>query len=587
MPSYNAPVDDMMFLFEKLRNNQKYNELEKYKEVTTDLVKDILQEAAKINQNLILPLAKAGDENPAVLENGVVRTPPGYKEAYKKYIEDGWTSLSCDPKYGGQGMPKTVSAFFDEMLSSASLSFKLYSELSIGAYNCINHHATDDIKNKYLPKIVEGKWSGTMCLTEPVCGTDLGLLRTKAKKQTDGTYRISGQKIFITSGDHDLTENIIHLVLARADDSPAGTKGISLFLVPKFVVKDDGTIGPRNGISTGSIETKMGIKGSATCVLNFDDATGYMIGAKEKGLSAMFTMMNLERIVVGIQGLGISEIAYQNSLTYAKERKQGKSNNSSSKNGADFIIEHADIRRTLLNMKSIIEGERALCFWLSQQTEVSLNHPDEKTRQEASDYVSLMTPVVKSLFTDLAMEITSDAMQIHGGYGYTKDQGIEQLYRDNRITPIYEGTNSVQASDLVFRKLSNKNGNIINKFLDQVKSECKTDNEKIKPFLSEFNKNLDTLKKFSDWMTDKAKTEKDDVSAGANDYLKTLGYVSIAYAWIKVLEVSFKDYEENKNFYNDKIDTARFYFDKVLPRAEHHYKSAISGSSNIMNFKFN
>jgi len=587
MPSYTAPVDDMMFLFEKLRNNQKYNELEKYKEVTTDLVKDILQEAAKINQNLILPLAKAGDENPAVLENGVVRTPPGYKEAYKKYIEDGWTSLSCDPKYGGQGMPKTVSAFFDEMLSSASLSFKLYSELSIGAYNCINHHATDDIKNKYLPKIVEGKWSGTMCLTEPVCGTDLGLLRTKAKKQTDGTYKISGQKIFITSGDHDLTENIIHLVLARADDSPAGTKGISLFLVPKFVVKDDGTIGPRNGISTGSIETKMGIKGSATCVLNFDDATGYMIGAKEKGLSAMFTMMNLERIVVGIQGLGISEIAYQNSLTYAKERKQGKSNNSSSKNGADFIIEHADIRRTLLNMKSIIEGERALCFWLSQQTEVSLNHPDEKTRQEASDYVSLMTPVVKSLFTDLAMEITSDAMQIHGGYGYTKDQGIEQLYRDNRITPIYEGTNSVQASDLVFRKLSNKNGNIINKFLDQVKSECETDNEKIKPFLSEFNKNLDTLKKFSDWMTDKAKTEKDDVSAGANDYLKTLGYVSIAYAWIKVLEVSFKDYEENKNFYNDKIDTARFYFDKVLPRAEHHYKSAISGSSNIMNFKFN
>ena len=587
MPSYTAPVDDMMFLFEKLRNNQKYNELEKYKEVTTDLVKDILQEAAKINQNLILPLAKAGDENPAVLENGVVRTPPGYKEAYKKYIEDGWTSLSCDPKYGGQGMPKTVSAFFDEMLSSASLSFKLYSELSIGAYNCINHHATDDIKNKYLPKIVEGKWSGTMCLTEPVCGTDLGLLRTKARKQTDGTYKISGQKIFITSGDHDLTENIIHLVLARADDSPAGTKGISLFLVPKFVVKDDGTIGPRNGISTGSIETKMGIKGSATCVLNFDDATGYMIGAKEKGLSAMFTMMNLERIVVGIQGLGISEIAYQNSLTYAKERKQGKSNNSSSKNGADFIIEHADIRRTLLNMKSIIEGERALCFWLSQQTEVSLNHPDEKTRQEASDYVSLMTPVVKSQFSDLAMEITSDAMQIHGGYGYTKDQGIEQLYRDNRITPIYEGTNSVQASDLVFRKLSNKNGNIINKFLDQVKSECKTDNEKIKPFLSEFNKNLDTLKKFSDWMTDKAKTEKDDVSAGANDYLKTLGYVSIAYAWIKVLEVSFKDYEENKNFYNDKIDTARFYFDKVLPRAEHHYKSAISGSSNIMNFKFN
>ena len=587
MTSYTAPVEDMMFLFEKLRDNKKYNELEKYKEVSSDLVKDILEEAAKINQNLILPLAKAGDENPAVLENGVVRTPPGYKEAYQKYIADGWTSLSCDPKYGGQGMPKTVSAFFDEMLSSASLSFKLYSELSIGAYNCINHHGSEEIKSKYLPKIVEGKWSGTMCLTEPVCGTDLGLLKTKAEKQSDGTYKLSGQKIFITSGDQDLTENIIHLVIARATDSPAGTKGISLFLVPKFVVNDDGSVGQRNGVSTGSIESKMGIKGSATCVLNFDEATGYMIGKKDKGLSAMFTMMNLERIVVGIQGLGISEIAYQNSLSYAKERKQGKTNNTKSSNGADFIIEHADIRRSLLNMKSIIEGERALCFWLSQQTEVSLNHPDEKVRQEASDFVSLMTPVVKSLFTDLGMEITNEAMQIHGGYGYTKDQGIEQLFRDNRITPIYEGTNSVQAADLVFRKLSNKNGNIINKFLDLIKSETSSNNEKIKPFISEFNHYLDILTKFSEWAIGKIDTDKDDLSAGANDYLKTLGYVAVAYAWIKILEVSFKDYDENKKFYEDKINTAKFYFEKVLPRAEQHYKSAVSGSLNIMNFKFN
>jgi alkylation response protein AidB-like acyl-CoA dehydrogenase len=587
MPSYTAPVEDMLFLFEKLRDNKNYNELEKYNEVSSDLVKDILEEAAKINQNLILPLAKIGDENPAVLENGVVRTPPGYKEAYQKYIEDGWTSLSCDPKYGGQGMPKTVSAFFDEMLSSASLSFKLYSELSIGAYNCINHHAPEEIKEKYLPKIVEGKWSGTMCLTEPVCGTDLGLLKTKAAQQSDGTYKISGQKIFITSGDHDLTENIIHLVLARSTDSPAGTRGISLFLVPKFIVNEDGTIGQRNGISTGSIESKMGIKGSATCVLNFDDATGYMIGSKDKGLNAMFTMMNLERIVVGIQGLGISEIAYQNSLAYAKERKQGKTNNTKSTNGADFIIEHADIRKSLLNMKSIIEGERALCFWLSQQTEVSLYHPDEKIKQEASDYVSLMTPVVKSLFTDLAMEITNDAMQIHGGYGYTKDQGIEQLYRDNRITPIYEGTNSVQAADLVFRKLSNKNGNIIQKFLDMVKGECDSKNEKVKSYTKELNYYLDILHKFTGWIDDKTKIEKDDVSAAANDYLKTLGYVSIAYSWIKVLEVSFADYENNKEFYEDKVNTAKFYFDKVLPRAELHYKSAISGSSNIMNFKFN
>ncbi|MDB2709504.1 acyl-CoA dehydrogenase family protein [Candidatus Pelagibacter bacterium] len=586
MPNYTAPVEDMMFLFDKLRNNKNYNDLEKYKEVNSELVKDILEEAAKINQNLILPLAKSGDENPTVLENGVVRTPPGYKEAYSKYIEDGWTSLSCDPKYGGQGMPKTVSAFFDEMLSSASLSFKLYSELSIGAYNCISHHATDEIKEKYLPKMVEGKWSGTMCLTEPVCGTDLGLLKTKAIEQSDGTFKLSGQKIFITSGDQDLTENIIHLVIARATDSPAGTKGISLFLVPKFLVNEDGSIGARNGVSTGSIESKMGIKGSATCVLNFDDATGYMIGLKNKGLNAMFTMMNLERIVVGIQGLGISEIAYQNSLSYAKERKQGKTNNTKSTNGADFIIEHADIRKSLLNMKSIIEGERALCFWLSQQTEVSLYHPDEKIKQEASDLVSLMTPVVKTMFSDMGMEITSEAMQVHGGYGYTKDQGIEQLYRDNRITPIYEGTNSIQAADLVFRKLVNKNGDIINKYLELIKNDCSTENEKLKPFIKELKTHLEILSTFTDWIKEKVQNSKDDASAACNDYLKALGFVSIAHSWIKVLEVSFKDYEQNKDFYEDKIQTANFYFKRVLPRAESHFKTATSGSDYIMNFKF-
>ena len=587
MPTYIAPVEDMMFLFEKLRNNKNYNEIKKYEEVTPELVKNILEEAAKINQNIILPLAKVGDENPTFLENGVVITPPGYKEAYKKFIEDGWTSLSCDPKYGGQGMPKTVSAFFDEMLSSASLSFKLYSELSIGAYNCISHHASDSIKNKFLPKMVEGKWSGTMCLTEPVCGTDLGLLKTKAEEQPDGTFKLTGQKIFITSGDHDLTENIIHLVIARASDSPKGTKGISLFLVPKFIVKDDGSIGPRNGISTGSIESKMGIKGSATCVLNFDSAVGYMIGPKNKGLSSMFTMMNLERIVVGIQGLGISEVAYQNSLNYAQERKQGNANNSKPSDAADFIIEHADIRKSLLNMKSIIEGERALCFWLSQQTEVSLHHTDEKIRQEASDLVSLITPVVKALFTDMGMEITSDAMQIYGGYGYTKDQGIEQLYRDNRITPIYEGTNSVQAIDLVFRKLVNKNGDIIDKYISLIKKDILIKEEKINPFVEKLNKNIEILFKFTNWIKEKMKSSKDDVSAACNDYLKVLGLVATAHAWVKVLEVSFKDYENNKKFYEEKIQTANFFFNRVLPRIESYYLTATSGSKYIMDFKFN
>ena len=587
MTTYIAPIKDMMFLYEKLRNNKNYNEIKKYKDVSNDLVKDILEEAAKINQNIILPLAKLGDENPTILENGIVRTPPGYKEAYNKFIEDGWTSLSCDPKYGGQGMPKTVSAFFDEMISSACLSFKLYSELSIGAYNCINHHASEDIKNKFLPKMVEGKWSGTMCLTEPVCGTDLGLLKTKAEEQPDGTFKLSGQKIFITSGDHDLTENIILLVIARAKDSPSGTKGISLFLVPKFIVKNDGSIGSRNGISTGSIESKMGIKGSATCVLNFDDAIGYLVGPKNKGLSSMFTMMNLERIVVGIQGLGISETAYQNSLNNTKERKQGKSNNSKNTNGADFIIEHADIKKSLLNMKSIIEGERALCFWLSQQTEVSLNHSDEKIRREASDFVSLMTPVVKALFTDMGMEITSDAMQIFGGYGYTKDQGIEQLYRDNRITPIYEGTNSVQAIDLVFKKLVNQNGDIINKYISMIKNEINIEDKKIRPFVENLNKNIEILTKFTKWIVEKTKISKDDASAACNDYLKVLGLIAIGHCWIKVLEVSFKDYEKNKQFYEEKIQTANFFFNRVLPRIESYYLTATSGSKYIMDFKFN
>ena len=395
MPIYTAPVEDMMFLFDNLKDNKNYNEIEKYKDINSELVKDILQQAAKINQELILPLAKVGDEKPCLYENGVVRSPPGYKEVYKKFIEDGWTSLSCDPKYGGQGMPKTVSTFFEEMLSSSSLAFKLYSELSIGAYNCILHHGNQKLKNKFLPKIVQGKWSGTMCLTESQCGTDLGLLKTKAVKQKDNSYKISGQKIFITSGDHDLTENIIHLVLARIPGSPEGTKGISLFLEPKFIVDESGSIGPRNGVSTASIESKMGIKGSPTCVLNFDNATGYIVGEENKGLSSMFTMMNLERIVVGIQGLGISETAYQNALAYAKERKQGKANNNKNKD-TDPIIRHADIRRSLMNMKSIIEGQRSLAFWVSQQVDVSLNHKDNKIKQSAASIVSLMTPVIKS-----------------------------------------------------------------------------------------------------------------------------------------------------------------------------------------------
>ena len=586
MTIYTAPVEEMMFLFDNLKDNQRYKEIEKYKEINSELVKGILEEAAKINQELILPLAKAGDENPCVYENGVVRTPPGYKEVYKKFIEDGWTSLSCDPKYGGQGIPKTVSTFFEEMLSSSSLAFKLYSELSIGAYNCILTHAEQSIKDKFLPKIVEGKWSGTMCLTEPQCGTDLGLLKTRAVPKGDGTYEITGQKIFITSGDHDLTENIIHLVLARTTDAPKGTKGISLFLVPKFEVSDDGVVGSRNGVSTNSIESKMGIKGSPTCVLNFENSKGIMIGPENKGLNSMFTMMNLERIVVGVQGLGIAETAYQNSVAYSKERKQGKANNS--KNGeTDLIIKHADIRRSLMNMKSIIEGQRSFAFWLSQQIDVSLSHDDKDVRNDASNMVALLTPVIKSFFTDNGVEITNDAIQVFGGYGYTKDQGIEQLFRDNRITPIYEGTNSVQAIDLVYRKISSKD--IFENFIKSMDNEIKNyKNEKnLVSFLNIFEKYKEILVSFTKWTREKINSNKDDASAACNDYLKVLGYTALAFAWIKTLKVSFEKQNTNKDFYEDKINTGKYYFEKILPRAQSHYVVGTSGSQTTMNAKFN
>ena len=586
MTIYTAPVEEMMFLFDNLKDNQRYKEIEKYKEINSELVKGILEEAAKINQDLILPLAKSGDENPCVYENGVVRTPPGYKEVYKKFIEDGWTSLSCDPKYGGQGIPKTVSTFFEEMLSSSSLAFKLYSELSIGAYNCILTHAEQKVKDKFLPKIVEGKWSGTMCLTEPQCGTDLGILKTKAVPKENGTYEITGQKIFITSGDHDLTENIVHLVLARTVDAPKGTKGISLFLVPKFEVNDDGSVGSRNGVSTNSIESKMGIKGSPTCVLNFENSKGIMIGPENKGLSSMFTMMNLERIVVGVQGLGIAETAYQNAVAYSKERKQGKANNST--NGeTDLIIKHADIRRSLMNMKSIIEGQRSFAFWLSQQIDVSLSHDDKDVRDHASNMVALLTPVIKSFFTDNGVEITNDAIQVFGGYGYTKDQGIEQLFRDNRITPIYEGTNSVQAIDLVYRKISSEG--VFENFIKSMDSEIKNyKNEKnLEIFLSIFERYKEILVSFTKWMRDKMNSNKDDASAACNDYLKVLGYTALAFAWIKTLKVSFEKQSANKDFYEDKINTGKYYFEKILPRAQSHYVVGTSGSHTTMNAKFN
>ncbi|PPR40863.1 MAG: 3-methylmercaptopropionyl-CoA dehydrogenase [Alphaproteobacteria bacterium MarineAlpha5_Bin12] len=589
MTAYKAPTEDMIFLFNELLDNENFKEIDEYKEVNTELAQSIILEAAKMTENSIFPLAKSGDDYGCKLENGEVKTPPKYKETYEKFIADGWTSLACDPKYGGQGLPKSLSIFFDEMMSSASLSFKLYSELSHGAYNCIYHHASEDLKNKFLPKLVEGKWSGTMCLTESHCGTDLGILKTKAVFQDKDSYKITGQKIFITSGDHDLTENIIHLVLARLPDSPEGTKGISLFLVPKFIVNEDGSIGNRNGVSTGSIEQKMGIKGSATCVLNFDDAIGYLIGEKNKGLNSMFTMMNLERIVVGIQGIGLSETAYQNALVYALDRKQGrKDRRQPTKDDlADPIIVHADVRKNILFMKSLIEGERALAFWLSQNADVMLKHNDPTVRENASDIVALMTPVIKSFFTDIGVEITNNAMEVYGGHGYIKEHGMEQLVRDVHIAPIYEGTNAVQAIDLVLRKLTMKDGKVINSYLAHIDKEINklSSEDNLKGFCSLLNKYNSILKDLTSWIQNNVKTNQDEVNSAATEYLNIFALVSIGLMWLKMADVAYRKIEENKDFYKSKIDCASIFFTRILTRID-AYSNVKSGSDIIMNYNF-
>jgi len=590
MTTYKAPTDDMMFLFNELLDNENFKEIDQFKEVNSELVQSIILEAAKMTENIVFPLAKSGDDHGCKLENGVVRTPPGYKEAYEKFIADGWTSLACDTNYGGQGLPKSVSVFFDEMMTSASLSFKLYSELSHGAYNCIYYHANDELKNKFLPKMVQGKWGGTMCLTEPHCGTDLGILKTKAIPENDSVYKITGQKIFISCGDHDLTENIIHLVLARLPDAPSGTKGISLFLVPKFNVNNDGSIGTRNGVTTGSIESKMGIKGNATCVLNFDEALGYLVGEKNKGLNAMFTMMNLERIVVGVQGIGLAETAYQNALIYALDRKQGRKDRRqpTKEDLADPIIVHADVRKNILIMKSLIEGERALAFWLSQNADVMLKHNDQKIKEEAADIVALMTPAVKSFFTDIGVEITNNAMQIFGGHGYIKEHGMEQLVRDVRIAPIYEGTNAVQAIDLVLRKLNLKDGNVINSYIKQIDKE-------IEKYISvkELNKFCLSLKKYNlilqdltEWIKENIKNNPDDVNAAATEYLNIFTLVSIGYMWLKMAAIANNKMNQNKKFYKAKIDCASIFFSRILTRID-SYNNFKSGSKDIMNYNFN
>ena len=600
MPTYKAPLRDMRFVLYELMNAEHLPSMPGYEEFGRDLVDPVLEEAAKLCEDVLQPLNRSGDEEGCRLENGVVYTPKGFKEAYTKFREAGWTSIACDPAYGGQGMPKIVNTMIEEMMCSANLSFGLYPGLTYGAYVALHGFGTEHQKNTYLPKLVDGRWSGTMCLTESHCGTDLGMLRTSAKPQTDGSYQITGQKIFISAGEHDLTENIIHLVLARLPGAPEGTKGISLFLVPKFIVKDDGSLGARNGVSCGSIEHKMGIKASVTCVMNFDSATGWIIGEPHKGMRAMFTMMNAERISVGMQGLGIGEVSYQNATIYAKDRIQGRSltGTKNPTKAADPILVHPDVRRMLLTQRAYVEGCRALAAWAGEMLDTSGHHPDPKARQDADDFVALITPVVKALITDLGYEAANIGVQVYGGHGYIREWGMEQFVRDCRIAQIYEGTNGVQALDLVGRKMPANFGRSLRQFFHPVADyiEANQHNEAMADFIGPLTKAFTRLQQATGFVAQKSMGNPDEAGAAATDYLRLFGLVALAFLWARMAEISLaKTAGANAShdgtdpdpdgFYKAKVLTARFYFERILPETGSLLSKVLSGSKTMMAFE--
>ena len=563
---YNAPIKDMLFLVKEWIGLERLISLPGYEEVDADLFAAILDEAGKFCSTELLPINQSGDEHGAVHENGEVRTPPGFKEAYQAFVENGWTGIDANPEHGGQGLPKTLQILIDEMLAATNLSFHLYSMLTRGAYDLLDDEASDEIRNRYLPNMVGGTWSGTMCLTEPHCGTDLGLLTTKAVPADDGSYRITGSKIFITSGDHDLTENILHLVIARIEGAPAGTSGISLFLVPKWRVKNDGSLGERNAVTTASIEHKMGIRASATFALNFDGATGYLVGAENRGLAAMFRMMNIERLTVGIQGLGLAEIAYQNALDYAQERRQSKAPppRPDASKPADPIVYQPEVKRQLLQIRSQVEGARALAVFTALHIDTMEKSDDAAAVQDSRNTVALLTPVVKAYLTDLGMHSTLSAQQIYGGHGYVQDHGMEQLARDCRITQIYEGTNEVQALDLVSRKLTGETGEFADRFLarwQQDLAEYAAD-ERLHAYTAPAAAAMDRLIDATAWLRDKLDSDTAAARGAATNYLRLFALTIIACLWTHII-AAIRDKEGA--FYDAKRKVARFYMRHVLP----------------------
>ncbi len=570
MAEYKAPLKDMNFLlFDVFQADKLWQKLPKLADhVDRETSEAILQECAKIAEQEIAPLLRVGDETGVKFDNGKVTTVEGYKEAFNTYAEGGWTGLGGDPNYGGMGMPKMITALHEEMLCSGDISFSLYPGLTAGAALSLAKHASEELKEKYLTRMYSGEWAASMCLTESHAGSDLGIIRTKAIPQDNGTYKITGNKIFITGGEHDLTENIIHLVLAKLPDAPAGPRGISLFLVPKISVNDDGSLGEANGVSCGSIEHKMGIHASATCVMNFDDAEGYLVGELNKGLACMFTMMNFERIGVGIQGTGAAVRSYQNALEYAKDRIQGRALTGAKQKDkeADSIMVHGDVRRMLLNMKAMNEGARALTSYISMQLDVSTyGEGEEQAKGEA--LTALLTPVAKAFFTDLGFEATVAGQQVLGGHGFIREWGQEQLVRDTRISQIYEGTNGIQAMDLLARKVAASKGELMNIFLADISAYIEQTNaDEMQEFIVPLREAVQDLKALTDEILGQSQDDINILGTAANDYLHVVGYTAMAFVWAKMAEVSLDKQDSGDDFYTSKIKTARYFFARLLPR---------------------
>lgn len=589
MQVYTPPLRDMRFVLHELHGSDALAALDGFEEVTPDLIDAVLEEAGKLVTEVLAPLNQSADQEGCAYENGVVRTPTGFKAAYATFIEGGWNGIACDPKYGGQGLPASVNKLVEEMLCSGNLAFGICPGLTHGAYQALKAYASEELKDRFLPKMVAGTWSGSMCLTEPQCGTDLGLVRTRAVPQADGSYKITGNKIFISAGEQDLTENIIHLVLARLPDAPKGIKGISLFLVPKFLPKDDGSVGPRNGVLCTGIEHKMGIHGSSTCQMSFDDATGWLVGEPHKGMRAMFAMMNSERLSVGTQGLGLGEAAYQGAVAYAKERLQGRalSGPKHPDKPADPIIVHPDVRRTLMTIRAYNEGCRALGGWVARALDVMEHSTDPEERQQAEDFTALMTPIVKALFTDLGFENSSRAMQVYGGHGYIRDHGMEQYVRDARIAMIYEGTNGVQALDLVGRKLPAHIGRYLRSFFHPVLAymDAKLDDENLAPLIGPLSKAFGALQLATAHIAEKGLKDSEEAGAAATEYLRLFGLVALGYMWVRMADVAWQKKPTANGdaaFYDAKITTARFFMEKLLPEVAALWGSIKAGKAPMM-----